>query len=113
MPFSCQNPYISWVFTHFSPVFHLHKKKTINDENQFFHDKLKYAMSLYKITQNSKKVKIAVFECESALNVSSFEISEENKKLVSDAFNEIKKCKFISDDKKKDLEIKVKNIISK
>lgn len=27
MPFSCQNPYISWVFTHFSPVFHLHKKK--------------------------------------------------------------------------------------
>ena len=85
----------------------------MNDENQFFHDKLKYAMSLYKITQNSKKVKIAIFEYESALNISSFKISEENKKLVSDAFYEIKICKFISDDKKKDLEIKVKNIISK
>ena len=103
----------SFKFINIKGIIHLHKKKTINDENQFFHDKLKYAMSLYKITQNSKKVKIAIFEYESALNISSFEISEENKKLVSDAFNEIKKCKFISDDKKKDLEIKVKNIISK
>ena len=103
----------SFKFINIKGIIHLHKKKTINDENQFFHDKLKYAMSLYKITQNSKKVKIAIFEYESALNMSSFEISEENKKLVSDAFNEIKKCKFISDDKKKDLEIKVKNIISK
>ena len=103
----------SFKFINIKGIIHLHKKKIINDENQFFHDKLKYAMSLYKITQNSKKVKIAIFEYESALNISSFEISEENKKLVSDAFNEIKKCKFISDDKKKDLEIKVKNIISK
>ena len=103
----------SFKFINIKGIIHLHKKKTINDENQFFHDKLKYAMSLYKITQNSKKVKIAIFEYESALNMSSFEISEENKKLVSDAFNEIKICKFISDDKKKDLEIKVKNIISK
>ena len=103
----------SFKFINIKGIIHLHKKKIINDENQFFHDKLKYAMSLYKITQNSKKVKIAIFEYESALNISSFEISEENKKLVSDAFNEIKICKFISDDKKKDLEIKVKNIISK
>ena len=103
----------SFKFINIKGIIHLHKKKIINDENQFFHDKLKYAMSLYKITQNSKKVKIAIFEYESALNMSSFEISEENKKLVSDAFNEIKICKFISDDKKKDLEIKVKNIISK
>ena len=103
----------SFKFINIKGIIHLHKKKTINDENQFFHDKLKYAMSLYKITQNSKKVKIAIFEYESALIMSSFEISEENKKLVNDAFNEIKICKFISDDKKKDLEIKVKNIISK
>ena len=62
----------SFKFINIKGIIHLHKKKIINDENQFFHDKLKYAMSLYKITQNSKKVKIAIFEYESALNISSF-----------------------------------------
>ena len=70
-------------------------------------------MSLYKITQNSKNVKISIFEFENALNLYSSDINEDNKKLVNDAFKEINDYKFITDDKRKALEIKVRNIINK
>ena len=103
----------SFKFINIKGIIHLHKKKIINDENQFFHDKLKYAMSLYKITQNSKTVKIAIFEFENALNLYPPDINEDNKKLVNDAFKEINEYKFITDDKRKALEIKVRNIINK
>ena len=103
----------SFKFINKNGIIHIHKEKIINNKNQYFHDKLKYAMSLYKITQHSKTVKIAIFEFENALNLYSSDINEDNKKLVNDAFKEINECKFITDDKRKALEIKVRNIINK
>ena len=102
----------SFKFINKNGIIHIHKEKIINNKNQYFHDKLKYAMSLYKITQNSKNVKISIFEFENALNLYSSDINEDNKKLVNDAFKEINECKFITDDKRKALEIKVRNIIN-
>ena len=78
-----------------------------------FHDKLKYAISLYKILKDTKNVKIAIYEFENVLNLYTSDINEDNKKLVNDAFNEINECQFITNDKKKELEIKIRNIIKK
>ena len=103
----------SFKFINRNGIIHIHKEKVINNKNQFFHDKLKYAISLYKILKDTKNVKIAIYEFENVLNLFTSDINEDNKKLVNDAFNEINECQFITNDKKKELEIKIRNIIKK
>ena len=103
----------SFKFINRNGIIHIHKEKVINNKNQFFHDKLKYAISLYKILKDTKNVKIAIYEFENVLNLYTSDINEDNKKLVNDAFNEINECQFITNDKKKELEIKIRNIIKK
>ena len=103
----------SFKFINRNGIIHIHKEKVINNKNQLFHDKLKYAISLYKILKDTKNVKIAIYEFENVLNLYTSDINEDNKKLVNDAFNEINECQFITNDKKKELEIKIRNIIKK
>ena len=103
----------SFKFINRNGIIHIHKEKVINNKNQFFHDKLKYAISLYKILKDTKNVKIAIYEFENVLNLFTSDINEDNKKLVNDAFNEINECQFITNDKKKELEIKIRNMIKK
>ena len=103
----------SFKFINRNGIIHIHKEKVINNKNQFFHDKLKYAISLYKILKDTKNVKIAIYEFENVLNLYTSDINEDNKKLVNDAFNEINECQFITNDKKKELEIKIRNMIKK
>ena len=103
----------SFKFINRNGIIHIHKEKVINNKNQLFHDKLKYAISLYKILKDTKNVKIAIYEFENVLNLFTSDINEDNKKLVNDAFNEINECQFITNDKKKELEIKIRNMIKK
>ena len=103
----------SFKFINRNGIIHIHKEKVINNKNQLFHDKLKYAISLYKILKDTKNVKIAIYEFENVLNLFTSDINEDNKKLVNGAFNEINECQFITNDKKKELEIKIRNIIKK
>ena len=99
----------SFKFINKNGVIHIHNMKNNIDNNQFFHDYLKYVTSLYKITQKNKNVQIAVFEFENVLNLNTYGINEENKKLTNDLYKEIKECNYIFDDKKQELEIKIKN----
>ena len=103
----------SFKFINRNGIIHIHKEKVIINKNQLFHDRLKYAISLYKILKDTKNVKIAIYEFENVLNLFTSDINEDNKKLVNDAFNEINECQFITNDKKKELEIKIRNIIKK
>ena len=103
----------SFKFINRNGIIHIHKEKVIINKNQLFHDRLKYAISLYKILKDTKSVKIAIYEFENVLNLYTSDTNEDNKKLVNDAFNKINECQFIADDKKKELEIKVRNIIKK
>ena len=103
----------SFKFINKNGIIHIHNIKNNIDNNQFFHDYLKYVTSLYKITQKSKDVQIAVFEFENVLNLNTYGINEENKKLVNDLYKEIKECIYIFDDKKQELEIKIKNFNNK
>ena len=103
----------SFKFINKNGIIHIHNIKNNIDNNQFFHDYLKYVTSLYKITQKNKDVQIAVFEFENVLNLNTYGINEENKKLVNDLYKEIKECIYIFDDKKQELEIKIKNFNNK
>jgi len=103
----------SFKFINRNGIIHIHKEKVINNKNQFFHDKLKYAIGLYNILKDTKNVKIAIYEFENVLNLFTSDINEDNKKLVNVAFNEINECQFITNDKKKELEIKIRNMIKK
>ena len=103
----------SFKFINKNGIIHIHNIKNNIDNNQYFHDYIKYVISLFKITQKSNDVTITVFEFEKVLNLNTYGINEENKKLVNDLFKEINECVRIFDDKKQELAIKIKNFNNK
>ena len=80
----------------------MHNIKLTTDKNQYIHDNIKYITSLFKITQNSKEVEIAIYEFENSLSLLTNELNEDNKNLIWNLFKEISKSKFISEDKKQE-----------
>ena len=104
----------SFQFINIKGIIHNSKKNFNNkNKNQFFCDYLKYSMSIFKLTQNSNNVKIAVFEFINVINLYSKELNEEYKKNFIALYKEIKECNNVNEDNKKDIEIKLKEILNK
>ena len=101
----------SFKFININGIIHMHNIKLKTDKNQYIHDNIKYITSLFKITQNSKEVEIAIYEFENSLSLLTNELNEDNKNLIWNLFKEISKSKFISEDKKQELETKLKIIL--
>ena len=101
----------SFKFININGIIHMHNIKLKTDKNQYIHDNIKYITSLFKITQNSKEVEIAIYEFENSLSLLTNELNEDNKNLIWNLFKEISKSKFIGEDKKKELETKLKIIL--
>ena len=101
----------SFKFININGIIHMHNIKLKTDKNQYIHDNIKYITSLFKITQNSKEVEIAIYEFENSLSLLTNELNEDNKNLIWNLFKEISKSKFISEDKKQELETKLKTIL--
>ena len=101
----------SFKFININGIIHMHNIKLKTDKNQYIHDNIKYITSLFKITQNSKEVEIAIYELENSLSLFTNELNEDNKNLIWNLFKEISKSKFISEDKKQELETKLKTIL--
>ena len=101
----------SFKFININGIIHMHNIKLKTDKNQYIHDNIKYIISLFKITQNSKEVEIAIYEFENSLSLLTNELNEDNKNLIWNLFKEISKSKFISEDKKQELETKLKTIL--
>ena len=101
----------SFKFININGIIHMHNIKLKTDKNQYIHDNIKYITSLFKITQNSKEVEIAIYELENSLSLLTNELNEDNKNLIWNLFKEISKSKFISEDKKQELETKLKTIL--
>ena len=104
----------SFQFINIKGIIH-NSKKNFNhkNKNQFFCDYLKYSMSIFKLTQNSNNVKIAVFEFINVINLYSKELNEEYKKNFIALYKEIKECNNVNEDNKKYIEIKLKEILNK
>ena len=101
----------SFKFININGIIHMHNIKLKTDQNQYIHDNIKYITSLFKITQNSKEVEIAIYEFENSLSLLTNELNEDNKNLIWNLFKEISKSKFIGEDKKQELETKLKIIL--
>ena len=101
----------SFKFINIKGIIHIHNSKSINDKIQFFHDNIKYIISLFKNTQNPEDGKISIFELEKFFDFYPNDFINEHKKILFELFNEMNGCKFIDEDKKKELEIKMKNIL--
>ena len=101
----------SFKFININGIIHMHNIKLKTDKNQYIHDNIKYITSLFKITQNSEEVEIAIYEFENSLSLLTNELNEDNKNLIWNLFKEISKSKFISEDKKQELETKLKIIL--
>ena len=101
----------SFKFININGIIHMHNIKLKTDKNQYIHDNIKYITSLFKITQNSKEVEIAIYEFENSLSLLTNELNGDNKNLIWNLFKEISKSKFISEDKKQELETKLKIIL--
>ena len=67
---------------------------------------------MFKNSQNIKDVEIAIFELENFFNKYPNELVKEHKKLLYELFEEINNCKDIDENKKGELEIKMKNILN-
>ena len=92
-------------------IIHIHKKKIVIDEKQFYHDNIKYVISLFKNTQNINEIDIVIFEFENFFDSYPKELIKEQKKILFELFNEIMACKFINEEKKKELEKKLTNYL--
>ena len=102
----------SFKFINKKGIIHIFNKKAIIDKKQFFQDNIKYIINLFKNSQNDKDVEIAIFELEIFFNKYPNELVKEHKKLLYELFEEINNCKDIDENKKGELEIKMKNILN-
>ena len=101
----------SFKFINIKGIVHIHNTKLINDKSQFYHDNIIYMISLFKNTQNKEDAKISIFELEKFFDFYPNDFINEHKKILFELFNEMNECKFIDEDKKKELIIKMKNIL--
>lgn len=101
----------SYKFINIKGIVHIHNNKLINDKSQFYHDNIIYMISLLKNTQNTEDAKISIFELGKFFEIYPSEAINEHKKILFELFNEMNECKFIDEDKKKELIIKMKNIL--
>ena len=102
----------SFKFINKKGIIHIFNKKAIIDKKQFFQDNIKYIINLFKNSQNIQDVEIAIFELENFFNKYPNELVKEHKKLLYELFEEINNCKDIDENKKGELEIKMKNILN-
>ena len=101
----------SFKFINKKGIIHIHNDKLINNNNQFIHDYIKYVSSIFKNSLNIHDTKIAVFEFENMFDLLTDELIKENKRNLFELYNEINVCNFIEEDTKKEIEIKMKNIL--
>ena len=94
-------------------IIHIFNKKSMIDKKQFFQDNIKYIINLFKNSHNGKDVEIAIYELEIFFNLYPNEFVKDHKKLLFELFEEINNCDKMDENKKDNLEVKMKDMLNK